>query len=167
MVETTNKVVPETEDTDVSEETTEDETTEKEKGNRIDFPIADALYRDKDGNIVSAVNADGLLIAVPKPIKDADGKIVYAGFDSRKHNTLKKTAFAGIAIHLRYQALMARVRAIILIKGAEEKERKAANVEKFGDEATRKRVQKVARMREQLAALTQQLKDDNVDISEI
>lgn len=177
MAETVNKVTPEGDAGNVpaenAAETTDTETTEAttdeaaKKNSRIDFPIADAMYTDDNGSVVKAANADGKLVAVPKPIKDGEGKIVYAGFDPRKHNGLKKDSFASIATFLRYQALVARLRAIALIKGAEEKERKATNIEKFGDEETRKKVQKVARMREQLATLTQQLKDDNVDISEL
>ena len=173
MAETVNKVTPETAENAENAETANDAENVVDapddvakKNSRIDFPIAEAMYRDDEGNVVTAVNADGKLVAVPKPIKEGD-EIVYTGFDSRKHNGLKKDSFASIATFLRYQALIARIRAIALIKGAEEKERKATNIEKFGDEETRKKVQKVARMKEQLALLTKQLEDDNVDLSEI
>lgn len=142
------------------------ESKKKKKKSRIDFPVAEAKYRNDDGKIVSAVNAENLLVAVPKPIKDGD-KIVYAGFNHRKHNPLKKSAFASMATYIRFQAYLNRLKAAVLIKSAEEKETKAARIEKFGDEATRKKVQKVARMREQLEALEKQLKEDNIDVSEI
>jgi len=139
---------------------------EKEKG-RVDFSIKDAKYRDKDGNVVTAVNGDGLLVAVPVPIKDADGKILYAGYNARKHLPLKKSEFASITEYLRYQAFVARIKAAILVKNAEEKEAKANRIEKFGDEATRKKAQRVAKMREQLAALENQLKSEGVNVDEI
>jgi len=162
MVETTNKVNPEAEATG---QVTED--TKKKDTGRKDFAIKDAQYRQEDGQIASAVNADGLLIAVPKPLKDETGKIVYAGFNLRKHNPLKKGDFANIATFMLHRAFIAKVRAAILVKTAEELESKAARIAKFGDEETRKKVQKMARMKEQLATLEQQLKDDGVDTTDI
>jgi len=167
MAETTNKVTPETEPTAEGQPTAEQTTDEKKGSTRIDFPLNDALYRDKENNVVSAVNGDGLLIAVPKPIKDENGSVVYAGFNTRKHNPLKKGDFADLPNFMLHQAFVARVRAAILLKSAEDKEVKAARMAKFGDEETRKKVQKMARMKEQLAALEQQLKDDGVDTSDI
>lgn len=139
----------------------------KEKKVRIDFPIADAMYRDKEGNVVTAVNGDGLLVAVPVPLKDGTGKIIYAGHNSRKHLPLKKSNFASIAGYIRYQAVIARAKAVTLIKSAEEKEAKASRIEKFGDESTRKKAQKVARMREQLKVLEAGLVEEGVDIDKL
>ena len=147
-------------------ETTKPEE-KKEKG-RVAFPIKDAMYRQskENGNaVVTAVNGDGLLIAVPKPLKDDAGKIIYAGFNSRKHLPLKKSDFASIVEHIRYQAYIARLKAVALIKSAEEKEAKADRIAKFGDDATRKKAQKVARMREQLKLLEQGLVEEGVDIT--
>lgn len=142
-------------------------TDDKKDSGRIDFDIKGAQYRNDEKQVVSAVNTEGLLIAVPKPLKDAEGKVIYAGFNCRKHVPLKKSDFASITTYMRHQAYVARVKAAILIKGAEDKEVKAARMEKFGDDATRKKVAKMARMREQLAALQTQLKEDGVDISDI
>ena len=164
MAETTVKVTPETPEGDQNSD-----AKEKDKG-KVDFVAKDAQYRqstEDGGAVVSAVNADGLLIAVPKPIKDAEGKIVYAGFNVRKHNPLKKDAFVGLAEYLRFQAFVSRVRAAILIKGAEDKEKKAMHIAKFGDEETRKKVARMARMKEQLATLTAQLVEEGVDVSEL
>lgn len=149
--------------------TTDDKTSKdekKEKG-RVDFDVASAMYQNEKGEVVTAINEDGLLIAVPVPIKDADGKIVYAGFSTRKHLPLKKSVFAAISSHIRYQAYIARVKAAILIKGAQEKETKADRIEQYGDEATRRKVQKVARMREQLKVLEETLQEDGVDITKL
>lgn len=158
---TTNKVTP-------GEEPTAEATTDEKKkeSTRTDFPKDDALYRDKENNVVSAVNTDGLLIAVPKPIKEG-GKVIYAGFNTRKHNPLKKGDFADLPNFMLHQAFVARVRAAILLKSAEDKEAKAARMAKFGDEETRKKVQKMARMKEQLATLEAQLKEDGVDTTDI
>ena len=139
---------------------------EKEEKGRIDFPIKDAKYRDKDGNVVTAVNADGLLIAVPQPIKDGD-KVIYGGFNTRKYKPLKKGEFASIDTYMRYQAYVSRIRAAVLVKRAVELEAKAVRISKYGDVATRRKVQKVSKMKEQLALLQKQLKEDGVDISEI
>lgn len=145
-------------------ETTEPKE-EKQKG-RIDFPVKSAKYQDKDGKVVTAINAENLLIAVPKTIKEGD-KVVYAGYDPRKHNPLKKSHFASMSGYLQYQGHVARIRAARLIKIAETKEASAARLLKFGDEQTRKKAAKIAKMREQLAALEKQLTEEGIDVKDI
>ena len=141
---------------------------EEKKTGRIEFSIKDAKCLNENADLVSATNEDGLLTIVPKSVKDAEGKkVLYAGFNVRKHLPLKKADFAGLATYMRYQAFVARSKAVVLIKSAEDKEAKASHIEQFGDEITRKKVQKVARMREQLATLQTQLEADGVDISSI
>ena len=170
MAETSNKVTPEAEPIDERQAVAEEQTETEEKkstSNRIDFPIKDALYRNDEKEVVTAVNGDGVLIAVPKPIKDDKGKVVYAGYNTRKHNPLKKGDFSDDVVYLLHQAFVSRVKAAILIKSAEDKEAKANRMAQFGDEQTRKKVQKVARIKEQLAALEAQLTNDGVDISQI
>jgi len=144
----------------------EKKENKKEEKGRKGFAIKDAKYRDAESKIVSAVNSDGLLIAIPKAIKDGE-KVVYAGYDVRKHLPLKKSDFASLGTYMRYQGFVARYKADVLIKIATEKETKANHIEKFGDEQTRRKVQKVARMREQLEALQKQLEAEGVDISGI
>ena len=170
MAETTSKVNP----TQAAEPSAEQvpteqatETTEEKKSNRTDFSIKDALYRNEEKEVVTAANEDGVLIAVPKPIKDESGKVIYAGYNTRKHNPLKKDAFLDDVIYLYHQAFVSRVKAAILIKGAEDKEAKAGRMAQFGDEETRKKVQKMARIKEQLAQLEKQLQEDGVDTSQI
>ena len=126
--------------------TTTDTKDKKKKVNRIDFPLADAVYIDGEGNNVTAVNEDKLLIAVRIPIKDGEGKVVYAGFNSRKHNGLKKTDFANLQTHCRYLAFTSKIKAAVMLKKAAELETKATRIEKFGDEATRKKVARMATM---------------------
>ena len=144
--------------------TTEVKKAKKEKSKRIDFPIANALYTDADGKVVTAVNEDKVLIAIPIPIKDAEGKVIYAGFNTRKHNPLKKTDFANLQTHLRYQAFTSKIKAAVLLKKAAELETKAVHCEKFGDEVTRKKVKRMATMRKQLDILEKQLKEDGIDL---
>ena len=180
MAETqSKKVTPEAEPTATPEaagettgttETTETTEEKKSTSSRVDFPIKDATYRNEKGEIVSAVNGDSLLIAVPKPIKEEkDGKttVIYAGFNTRKHNPLKKGDFADEVTFIRHGAFVSRVKAAILLKAAEDKELKANQMAQYGDEETRKKVQKMARMKEQLATLTSQLQADGVDTSQI
>ena len=161
MADESNKVTPRADEPTMTGETKD----VKKESNRKDFPIKEALYKNEKGEVITAINGDGVLIAVPKPIKDDEGKVVYAGFNTRKHNPLKKGDFSDDVVYLRHQAFISRVKAAILLKSAEDKEAKANRIAQFGDEATRKKVQKMARMKESLAALTQQLKDDGVDIS--
>ena len=132
----------------------------------IDFPKSAAKYENKEKQIVSAVNAEGLLIAVPKKIMK-DDKVAYAGFDMRKHKPLKKTDFTSMATFLEYTAYVARLKAAFFIKIAEDREAKADRLSKFGDEITRKKAAKIARMREQLKALEDQLTADGIDIKDV
>lgn len=147
--------------------TTGGDAKAKKETKKIEFPIADAMYTDKEGNVVSAVNADGFLIAVPKPIRDADKKVIYTGFNIRKHIPLKKAHFAGICELILFQAFVSRVKAAILLKGAEDKEKKAARIAKFGDDATRRKVNKLAKMKEMIEKLQKGLEEDGVDLSDL
>jgi hypothetical protein len=145
----------------------ESATQTKEEKGRIDFPVAEAMYVDKEGKIVTAVNNEGLLIAVPKPIKDDNGNVTYSGYNVRRHLPIKKGQFESTGTYLRYQAYVARLKAAILIKNAEDKESKAERVEKFGDEKTRRAVAKVAKMREMLKSLESQLEAEGVNVEDI
>lgn len=131
---------------------------------RIDFPIKDAQFKNDEGKIVSAVDGEGLLLAVPVTLTDDDGKVIYKGFDVRKHKPLKKDNFAGMTTFLLYQAHVARFHAGRYIKIAEAKEANAKNLGKFANEQTRKKAQKVQKMKEQLAMLEKQLTEEGVDV---
>lgn len=144
----------------------EGEDSKKSKAVKMDFPVKDAKYRNAEGQIVSAVNEDDLLIAVPVKILDGD-TVVYSGFDVRKHKPLKKSVFASSAGYLKFQAHLTRIRAERMLKIAEDKEAKATRLLKFGDEQTRKKAAKVAKMREQLAALEKQLGEEGIDVNEL
>ena len=144
------------------------ETKKKsKKAKRIDFPMDTAVYVNPEGETVTAINDDKLLIAVPVPIKDDAGKVTYAGYNTRKHNGLKKTDFANLQTHLRYQGFISTIRAAVMLKKAAELETKAKRIEKFGDEATRKKVARMAAMKKQLAVLETQLKEDGIDLDDV
>jgi hypothetical protein len=136
------------------------------KKGRIDFVTKTAKIMDENKKLVSAINKDGLLISVPKTVTEG-GKVLYEGFDMRKHNPLKKGDFADIATYLDHQAFIAREKGNRLIALAEDKEKKAERIRKFGDEDTRKKAAKIARMREQLAALEQQLTAEGIDVENL
>lgn len=142
------------------------EKKEKPKG-RTNFNIAKAMYLDEEDNLVSAVNKDKLLIAVPKKVIGDNDEVLYTGFDIRQNKPLVKGHFADIATYMDYQAFIAREKAARLITLAEEREKKAERIRKFGDEATRKKAMKIARMREQLATLEAQLTEEGIDVEEI
>ena len=151
-----------------NEPATQPKTEEKVKG-RIDFPKKTAMYRDTEGKMVTAINAENLLVAVPTRIidpKDGD-KILYAGFDTRKHLPLKKADFVSMATYLQYQGFIARERAQRLITIAENKETTAARLLKYKDENTRKKAAKRDRMVKELAALEKQLAEEGTATEDI
>lgn len=147
------------------------QSTEKEKkrskSKRVAFPLDTAMYSNINGELVSAVNSEGLLITVPVSIIQADGTVRYEGYDPRKHLPLKKNNFTDIATFIKYQAYLLKIRGNNLLKLAADKEAKADRIAKFGDEQTRRKVQKIARMREQLEALQKQLQEEGIKIDDI
>lgn len=150
-----------------TEQTEETAAKDDAKVKKLIFSIADAQYTDAKGNVVTAINADGKLLAVPKPIRDAEKKVVYVGYDPRKHQPLKKDDFASVATHLRFQAFVALFKAAVFKKLSDAKIEKAEHLEKYGDEATRKRVTKLKKMQEQMATLTKQLTAEGVKVDEL
>jgi hypothetical protein len=143
-----------------------DDVKDKEPKGRIEFPRKTAQYVNSAGALDSAINTEDLLIAVPAKIVK-DGKTVYAGFDLRKHKPLKKSDFASMALFMQFQGYVAMLKAEFYIKIAEDRKAKADRLLKFGDEATRKKAAKIARMREQLKALTDQLAEEGIDVTDI
>lgn len=142
-------------------------TDDDKKNSKIAFPLADAVYKDDSGEIVTALNAEGKLIAVPKPIRDAEGKVVYAGWNVKKHEPLKKEVFVGVVEFLEYQAFVSRVKAAHLIKAAEAKEIKAKNLRKFGNDSQRRKAAQLLKMREAIQNLEEQLKAEGVEVDSL
>jgi len=153
-----------------SSKTDKNQSTEKEKkekkSKRVAFSLNTAVYL-KDEKSISAVNSEGLLIAVPVSIIQADGTVLYEGYDPRKHLPLKKSNFADIATFLKYQAYLLKIRGNNLLKLAADREAKADRIAKFGDEQTRRKVQKIAKMREQLETLQRQLQEEGIKIDDV
>jgi hypothetical protein len=137
----------------------------KEKKGRQDFPKKDAKMVDEGGKVVKGVDNKGLLLVCPKPITDGD-KVVYEGFVMAKHKPLKKADFAGMADFLEFQGFFNRQKAAKLIAVAEDREAKAERIRKYGDEETRRKVEKLQRLKDKLAAYEEQLKADGVEVPE-
>jgi hypothetical protein len=165
----------------------------KKDNGKVDFPIADAQYRNEAGEVVTAATLapgegegegegeDGTLdtatlklLAVPRPIFDEDGEpdratgkkpVLYAGWNHRKHNPLKKDDFVDEAEFVNYQAFTFRIKAAVFMEKAKVAEKRAARLKKFGNQTQRKLVDKIAKMREQLAAFEKQAEAEKIDIT--
>lgn len=171
---------------DATGEQADDKKKKKDNG-KVDFPIADAKYRNADGEVVTAATLspgeDGndsaaalKLIAVPRPIFDEDGEVdettgkkpvLYGGWNHRKHNPLKKDDFVEEAEFVNYQAFTFRIKAAVLMEKAKVAERRAKRLKKFGNQTQRKLVDKIAKMREQLAAFEKRAEAENIDIANL
>lgn len=113
---------------------------EKKKVKRIDFPIA-----------------EGKKLTEPVP----------AGFDLKKHNPIKKAHFDKTSQYLRHRAFLNRQKAEVITAQAVEFETKADRMEKFGDEATVKKVKKIERLQGTLTNLTKELEAAGINIQDI
>lgn len=160
---------PETTENGESGESTGDGEKKDRKPAKTAFNIAGAKQIDGEGNIVTAVNGDGLLIAVPVPIRDTADKtnLLYEGWNARKHAPLKKNDFIDEVAYIRYQAFALKVRAAIMIQSAEQKEERANQLAQFGSEAARKKVAKLLAMKKAMADIQKQLEDEGIDISAV
>lgn len=157
------------EQTEAGENTGEGNERAPRKSSKEAFIIADAKIAGENGELITAVNADGLLTHVPKPIKDpADPtNVLYSGWDVRKHVPLKKNDFVDEVTYIRFQAFRLKVKAAIMLKDAEQKIARADQLAQFGSEAARKKVAKLVALREGLAVLQKSLEDSGIDISSL
>ncbi len=169
-----------------STDTVGSERKKKDNG-KVDFPIADAQYRNEAGEVVTAATTeevtadDGVkttvakLIAVPRPIFDEDGEVdaagkkpvLYGGWNHRKHNPLKKGNFTDEAEYVNYTAFTFRIKAAVFMEKAKVAELRAKRLKKFGNQQQRKTISKILKMQEQLALLTKQAEAENIDISSL
>lgn len=134
------------------------------------IPVLDEAGKPtKELVLGSAVNEKGLLIAVPVTIPGANegDDPIQVGYDPAVFKPLKKDVFANIQTHLRFQAMMDNIRAEKLKNSAAVKLSKAEKLDKFGDEAIRRKAQRLQRMREQIKALEAQLVEDGADLEDI
>jgi len=100
------------------------------------------------------VNEDGLFTAVPE-------------YEIAKFRPLTKSDFASTDVFLDYRATILEFKSKTLAESAQNMRTKADRLRKFGDEDTRKKVEKAARLRKQFAALSATLADDGIDINEL
>lgn len=82
------------------------------------------------------------------------------GYSFKEHKGLKRKQFATDAAHLRYKAAQYTFRADRMLGVAGKLTAKADRFEKFGDDATRKKADKAAQLKEQLAKLREELGED-------
>ncbi len=170
--------------------TTDQGTTDpKKKDNgKVNFPIADAQYRNAEGAVVTAATTEKVtaedgsssdvakLLAVPRPIFDEAGEVdettgkkpvLYAGWNHRKHNPLKKDDFVNEAEFINYQAFTFRIKAAVFMEKAKVAEKRAARLKKFGNEKQRKDVNKALKMREALAKYTKMLEAQGISLDDL
>ena len=147
---------------------------QKPKGRQV-FDIANSkamLPVLKDGKptgekkLQKAVNDKGLLVAVPVTVKDGD-KVVYSGFNPAGHKPLSKKQFASDDVFLDFQALVAEYRGNKLLELAQSRRDRANRLRQFGDAKTRKKAEKLQRMRKQLEELEKQLAEEGVDLASV
>ena len=110
----------------------------KKDDDKLDFPIADAQYRNDAGDVVSAAKDVGegvlKLVAVPRPVWDDAGEVdektgkkpvIYAGWNHRKHKPLKKGDFVDEVQFILYNSFTLRIRAAVLLEKASLAEKRA------------------------------------------
>ncbi|KKN75668.1 hypothetical protein LCGC14_0377700 [marine sediment metagenome] len=169
----TNSNAESTGGAEANSDATGDARKKKDNG-KIKFPIADALYRNKDGDVVTAaVKVDDAikLVAVPKPVFDGDKVnehgnriVLYTGWNHRKHDPLKKDDFVDEVDYVLYQAFTFRIRAAVLIEKATTSEKRARHLKKFGNDKQRKEANRLLKMRETLRLYEKTLRDQGIDI---
>ena len=148
------------------------EATESKKKKRVAFDLnkAQAMLPvlDKDGKptakiiLQKAVNVEGKLLAIPVTIKDGE-KVTYDGWDSKRYKPFAKKDFADEPTYLRFKALTIGEKAKRMMALSESLALKADQLAKFGDKTTQKKVKKLSRMREALAALEADLKQEGYE----
>lgn len=141
--------------------------TPKVKVLKRNFPKKTAKIMNDEGQLVEAFNDKGLLTAVPVKILNKEGEVIYAGYDPRKFQPLKKADFATTDIFMVFQAMSLESRANRMLALAQKKRDSAERFSKYGDEATRKKALKVARMRETVAKLEAELAEQGLSADDI
>ena len=108
-----------------------------------------------DANGASMVDEKGQLTGVP----NADGQ-----FDLKVHKPLGKNDFATSDVFMDFRAWTLNIRAARLTSQAEKLTTSANNLRKFGDDKSRKRFERLEKMREQIATLEAQFAAEGVEI---
>lgn len=140
----------------------EDEKVSK----KSDFSIESAKFVNSAGEVVPAYDDKGRLTAVPVAILNDEGDTIYEGYSRSSHNPLKKSDFANEYTFMEFRAWQSELQASNLIERAGKLRERATMLRKFGDENTRKKALKRARLREQLMALEAELEGEGITFEE-
>lgn len=116
--------------------------------NNDEAPAQRVPYINACGN----VNAEGKIAGVP------------SDFDGALHLTPKKGEFASAADYYEFRAVIAEAKAQEFAATATKMREEAENIRKFGDPELRAKAKKMAKMREQLAALEAQLQAEGINV---
>jgi hypothetical protein len=136
-------------------------TPKENRVKRIPFDVASCRSDGKP--ITDAAGKEcvqnGKLITVPVTIpgKLPSDPAIQVGFSTRLHKPLKVGDFVTLADFLEYRATAIESRLAKAMEAPRKLREKAMRFRKFGDEATRKKADKLARAREQVAALEAEL----------
>jgi len=88
------------------------------------------------------------------------------GFNFKKNKPLTKKDFADTAAFLEYRAEALKARAAGFVESAKKLTEKVEMLRKYGDDETRKKAEKLSKLREQMALLEKELEDQGIDIDE-
>lgn len=96
-------------------------------------------------------NDKGLLIAVP------------ADYNPKEHIALSKKDFADTATFFEFRSAMMKRAAARMTDAADKMLARAERLRKYGDEETRKKAERLARYKEQVAELEKYLSEQGID----
>lgn len=141
--------------------------TSAKKANKTENEETEKFERSAflDTAPATMINADGLLTAVPT-IDTEVGKdsTPEAGIYSPRHHTApKRVEFANEADYMLFKADDMELRANGLLERATSMREQADQYRKYGDPATRQKIKRAAKLREQLAALEKALAEEGID----
>lgn len=130
-------------------------------------PEGRAIYRF--GNAVNAdgesIIQDGKLTAVPVTV-ETNGEVTFVGFDPFKHKPLKSTVFASSDVFMDFRAHLLNTRASKMTALADKLSARANRLRKFGNDETRKKAEKLERLRSQYKALEAELASEGVSVDD-
>jgi hypothetical protein len=124
--------------------------TEPEQKGRQDFDIKAFGKENKD-----AVDKDGLLAVAPPT------------YNYRKHKPMKKEQFATEALYIELQALICGQKAEFFTQRGKELASKAERLKKFGSEKARRAAAKLAKAKDTIKTLREQLLATGMDENEL
>jgi hypothetical protein len=110
--------------------------------------------------------------AAPSSIVSADGLLTVAdvrefGFDAERHDRLTSDDFQTEALWMQHRVIRLREQAARCTAKADQLEREASQIQKFGDPVKRAQAKKLGRVADQFAKLKAQLISEGVSEDEI